>query len=514
MAQETAGTIGIPVIQNEVIPALENYARRQERAAALEAAQNRRLLELQYKKAQELEKLSVPDMPAPKEGYFQGYRSQKRQDLVSGLTADVASRKYSQGDINTKANIGIGILGDIDAKNKFRSDMLNTEAENLRKIGVTGATPGMIQTYVDAGLSGKDPDAFFESPHTQNFTQFVLGDYKNISPAVIGDNTLKGKKPNKIRIESGDTTEDFEYYDVFDVGTVKDPATGSDIVAAKTVNIPKAEAYVEADPQRKILKDSWVASRAKILEADPTYYGLPQDEKEAKAKEKATQEFYDDAFKQFMVQKYGRSKDEPRMARSRSGSNSYSKFTVGLDDLRLASNETVPVYGLAAPSGTALDVDIPQNTTYINTETNLPEVLSDSGAKLKSPSIGYAARKKGTSTYIDPKDFGSTNIDDVEFVPGVYGIKSTLQSKGGGGFINIGGSSGQTGPYVTGEQIFIQEGLPKWKTLASEILKKKGKSYDKAKSEALSELKKKFIQSSSASAPAASSGRFKTKKKK
>ena len=510
MAQETAGTIGIPVIQNEVIPALENYARRQERAAALEAAQNRKLLELQYKKAQELEKLSVPDMPAPKEGYFQGYRSQKRQDLVSGLTADVASRKYSQGDINTKANIGIGILGDIDAKNKFRSDMLNTEAENLRRIGVTGATPGMIQTYVDAGLSGSDPDAFFESPHTQNFTQFVLGDYKNISPAVIGDNTLKGKKPNKVKVENGNTTEDLEYYDVFTMGTVKDP-NGNDIVAPTGIDIPKAEAYVEADPQRKVLKDSWIKSRSEVLKLDPQYAFLTDDEKNKKATEAAKNEFYESAFKQYQVSKYGKSQDEPRMARSRSGSNSYSKFTVGLDDLRLASNETVPVYGLAAPSGTALDVDIPQNTTYINTETNLPEVLSDSGAKLKSPSIGYAVRKKGTSTYIDPKDFGSTNINDVEFVPGVYGIKSTLQAKGSGSFINIGGSSGQSGPYVTGEQIFIQEGLPKWKTLASEILRKKGKSYDKAKSEALAELKNRFIQSSSAPAQAPKKKKFRTR---
>lgn len=484
MAQETAGTIGIPVLKNEILPYLDQFARRREQAARLEA---QRL----YKQQQELSKAQIPEMPAPKGGYFTPYVAQKRKEVVDALTKDVATGKYNQAQLNTQSRAAISSLQDIDAQQSFTSDLLNKEAQKLNEMGVVGATPGLISTYVSQGLSGADPDAFFAQPHTEGFRQYALKDYRNISPAKLGELSLKGVKPNKIKVEKGNKTEDFEYFDVFDVGRTKDPSTGADVITAMKVNIPKAEMVINADPNRKALKEAWVASRSAIIEADPAYMNLPPEQKKEEATKKATEEFYQDAFKNFMVQKYGLSYDEPRMGRG-GGRSSAAKFAAGMDEIRLPNDSTVPVYGISSTTEGGVDVSIPQNTPYVNLSTNKSETFSGSGGKLLSPSIGYAAKKKGTNEFIDPAKYATTPLGQVEFVPGVYGIKSTLQEKGGS-FISIGGS-GLSGPTISGDQIFLKEGLPGWRTLADKILRAQNTSYQKAQNDALKQMKARFSQ--------------------
>jgi hypothetical protein len=308
------------------------------------------------------------------------------------------------------------------------------------------------------------------------------------------DNTLKGKKPSSKKIEVDNRTEDFEYYDIFDLGREKDPTTGADVIAAKSVNIPKAEMYVNADPVRQKLKDSWIASKAKVLELDPQYSVLPDADRKVKAQEAAVKQFYDEAGRGYQAMKFGVGYDEARAAGGGS-KNAYAKYTAGVEKRRLSNNSTVPVYGFAAPTGTAFEIDIPQNATYLNTNTNKTEKLEDAGIKLLSPGIGWAAKSKATGEYIDPAEYGKTRASEVEFVPGVYGTKSTLQTKKstGSGVINT-SSTGMGGPFTTGDQIFIEEGLPGFETKASEILRIKGSSYKAAKAKALKETMGKFLQ--------------------
>jgi hypothetical protein len=166
---------------------------------------------------------------------------------------------------------------------------------------------------------------------------------------------------------------------------------------------------------------------------------------------------------------------------------------VGSAEIKTAQGGKVPVYEMTGPSRTDVDVEIPQNTTFYNTANGAKEVLTDAGAKLMAPSIGWMAVDKAGKE-IDPKDWARTSVKDVKFIPGVYGIKSSLQAKGTTSFINIGGASGQSGPYLTGDQIFIEEGLPGFKTLANGILTAQGSSYETAKAKALSETKRKFLQ--------------------
>lgn len=492
MAQETAGTIGIPNIKNEILPYLEHYSRRQERAASLEAARQKRQQELQFKQEQEAGKLTIPDIPSPKEGYWSPYIAKKRNAYVNGLVAAQASGKVSQGEINTLARAGRSQIENEDVSQAWNSKLLEDQAKELREQGVTGANNGLIQAYVNQGMSSADPDTFFASPHLEGFAAFATGDYRNISPAKIMDNALKGKKPSKKRIESGNKTEDFEYYDIFDLGREKDPISGADIVTAKNVNIPQAEMYINADPIRQKLKDNWIASKAKTLELDPQYSALPDIDKKAKAQEAATKQFYDEAGRAYQNTRFGVAYDEA--GKGGSGSkNAYAKYTAGVEKRRLKNNSTVPVYGFAAPTGTAFQIDIPQNTSYLNTANNKTEQLTDAGIKLLSPGIGWAAKKKGTDEYIDPADYGKIRESEVDFVFGIYGTKSTLQTKSGSNQ-NMFASTNLGGPFTTGDQIFIEEGVPGFETQASEILRVKGTSYKNAKAKALQETKNRFLK--------------------
>ncbi len=54
MAQETAGTIGIPVIKNEILPFVVDYSKRRQRAEELEARRRYQQALDQAKKEQQL----------------------------------------------------------------------------------------------------------------------------------------------------------------------------------------------------------------------------------------------------------------------------------------------------------------------------------------------------------------------------------------------------------------------------------------------------------------------------
>ena len=492
MAQETAGTIGIPNIKNEILPYLENYSRRQERAAALEAARQKRQQELQFKQEQEANKLTIPDVPSPKGGYFSPYIAKKRDAFVGNMVKAVGEKQLSKGEIDATFRAGYSQIENEDVNQAFNSRLLEDRAKELKEQGVTGANNGLIQAYVNQGMNSQDPDAFFASPHLAGFEAFATSDYHNISPGKIMDNTLKGKKPSKQKIESGNKTEDFEYYDIFNLDREKDAISGANVVTAKNVNIPKAEMYINADPIRQKLKDNWIASRAKTLELAPENSVLPEQDRKIKAQEAAKKEFYDEAGRAYQTTKYGVAFDEA--GRGGSGSKGgFAKYTARMEERRLSNNAKIPVFGIAAPTATAFQIEIPQNATYLNTATNKTELLSDVGIKLLSPGIGWAAKDKITGEYIDPKDYGITKASDVDFVSGVYGNKSTLQTKSASNE-RMFASTSMGGPFTTGDQIFIEEGIPNFETQASEILQAKGSSYKAAKAKTLAQLKKKFLQ--------------------
>lgn len=492
MAQETAGTIGIPVLKNEILPYLENFSRRQERAAALEAARQRQKEMMEYKRLSELQKTGVPEVPAPKGGYFQDFVDDDRKaftNIATEAAKKTARGELSPGDFQSAVNLGKSEVENRANKALFQSEKLAEHAKKMQEYGIN-ATPGLITQYVQEGRKS-DPN-FFDAPHTDKFTQYALQNPANINPGKIAQVALKDFPQEQVEIESGGKVEKLSYYPIFKVGAKK-AADGKDIIGATEVDIPVAEMAVNRNPELKVAKDAWIRGTSAKNMLNPAYSNLPEAERKVKAVEQATKDFYDQFAAQYKTEKFGRRYESVRGGRT-GGSNAYAKFRVGSAEIKTAQGGKIPVFEMTGPSRTDVDVDIPQNTTFYNTGTGVRESLTDAGAKLMAPSIGWMAVNKTTGAEIDPKDWGRTKVSDVKFIPGVYGIKSSLQAKGGNSFINIGGGAGQGGPSLTGDQIFIEEGIPGFKTLASGILSAQGSSYETAKAKALRETKRKFLQ--------------------
>lgn len=494
MAQETAGTIGIPVYTNTVMPALENFARRRERAAALEAAKQRQKEMLEFKRQTELQKVGIPDVPAGKGGLFDPETNAYRKQFIE--TATEATKKaqkgeLTQGDLQTVISLGKSDFETQANKAKYQEQQIEEQAKRLRDVGIN-ATPGLMSQYAEWGR--KNVPNFMSAPHAETFTEFALQNPANINPQKIAQVAMKDMPQEQVEIESGGKVEKLAYYPIFKVGAKK-AANGKDIIGATEVDIPVAEMVVNRNPDLKLAKDSWIKGTASKYMYNPKYSNLPEADKKVKAVEDATRDFYDQFSAQYKTEKFGRRYESGRG--SGGGSGAYAKFRVGSAEIKTAQGGKIPVFEMTGPSRTDVDVDIPQNTQFYNTATGTKQSLTDAGAKLMAPSIGWMAINKTTGAEVDPKDWGRTKVSDVKFIPGVYGIKSSLQPRVASSQYpytqSIGGVS-QTGPSLTGDQIFIEEGIPGFKTLASGILSAQGSSYEKAKAKALRETKRKFLQ--------------------
>lgn len=511
---ETAGTIGIPVLKNELLPYIENYARRQERAAALEAAKQRQKEMLEYKRLTDLQKTAIPDIPAPKGGYFQDFIDEDRKaftDMATQAAVKTRRGEMPQGDFMSTINLGKSEVENRANRALFQSERLGEHAKKLQDIGIN-ATPGLITQYVQEGK--KSTPNFLEAPHTELFTAYALQNPANINPAKMAQIAMKDLPQEQVEIESGGKVEKLSYYPIFKVGAKKTP-DGKEIIGATEVDIPSAEMIVNRNQDLKVAKDAWVKGTAAKLMYSPTYsqLQLPQAEKEQRAMQEATKQFYDQFSAPYKAEKFGRRYEGGKGATG-GGVNAFGKFRVGPAEIKTAQNAKIPVIEMVGPRGGDVDVDIPQNTQFYNTKLGAKESLADTGAKLLNPSIGWMAVDKTTGKEIDPKDWGRTKVNDVKFVPGVYGLKSTLQmvsTQGvpfsGGAYSGAPGIAGGTsskiaGPSLTGDIIFIEEGIPGFKTLASGVLRAQNSSYEKAKAQALADTKRKFLQT-----------KFRTKKK-
>jgi type I restriction-modification system DNA methylase subunit len=107
MAQETAGTIGIPVLKNEILPYLTDFAKRRERAELYKQKAEQRAAELEAKKAAEVDKYIPPAFEISKGGYWQPAIKRRMEaeqksalDRISAATTQAEKAKAAQ-DYNT-----------------------------------------------------------------------------------------------------------------------------------------------------------------------------------------------------------------------------------------------------------------------------------------------------------------------------------------------------------------------------------------------------------------------------
>lgn len=501
MAQETAGTIGIPVLKNEMLPYLEYYSRRQEKAAALEAARQRKLADLEYKRQMEAEKLAVPNLPTPAGGYFTRIIDRDRQALTTGLV-EAQKSGVPKGDLITMTNIGTQAIGSKDALNSFYTKQLDEEAKKLQEIGVE-ATPGLVQKFVD-DMDQQNPK-FFETFRVGDFVDYATSQSAYMNPAKIGQYLVKssGVKPSSIDIENPQgKKESFDFLPFFKTGAVN--VGGKQAVGVTGVDVPSTESYFNANPAVKKLKDVWIADRTnKLLQFDPVINKIPDPaEKQNTAKERAMQEFYDQATAGMRSNfKYGISYESTGRG---GGKQKYQNLSTSQTTLQLTQT-TSPGTGVSiattsiSPSKPGdLVFTIPSATNVFKASDFSSYPLPQGSLNLTDLNLGYAARDKATKKYIPPEEWKNTQLKNVEFVSGAYGTPETYQTKpvSTGNTFMAAAMSLFTKPTLLGERVFLPTGtVGAIESQAKSILASKGMNYNAVMKQNLNNMKKQFKQS-------------------
>ena len=135
MAQETAGTIGIPVLRNEVLPYLTDYAKRRERAELYKQKAEQRAAELAAKKAAEDAKY-VPEFQAGlgSDMWEHVDRAKNEADIQRGL-ALAKDQSVPRQQVATASNeINRAVSQRSNISKQLKENTLKT-AEDLRKRG-------------------------------------------------------------------------------------------------------------------------------------------------------------------------------------------------------------------------------------------------------------------------------------------------------------------------------------------------------------------------------------------
>jgi hypothetical protein len=258
MAQETAGTIGIPVIKNEVLPALENYARRQERYGRLKAAQEAKAAEAAAKKAAEDAKF-VPKFESSRGGLFSHVTEAKQKQRINqALDIYRDPNTAQQAKILTANEANRLNMDDADYEKQLETAIYKT-AEDLQKNRLRKVGTDVVRSWASQQQDYTSPE---------DFAKQVRSNPDLIDFDAIGKRG-KGYKQARYSIEApgGGTTKQVEMSPLFEYKWEKDPFTGGEVPVVTGVNGIEAQKLIDSDPDIREAYDVFVKSKGATPEA-------------------------------------------------------------------------------------------------------------------------------------------------------------------------------------------------------------------------------------------------------
>lgn len=357
MAQETAGTIGIPVLKNEILPYMADYQRRRDRYAALEAQREAKLADLEYKRQMEREK-SVTALPGVAGNYYSGILQQMQTADLDEMQRAAKDPSVPFGALNQKGAI-------VKTENETRNNIANQRSkeidETVKQAGQYGVriTPDLIGMHLSQrwGTAPTRDSRFFGESDAEQIFGKAVGDINNVNLNRLGE-AMIGKSKEKIeQIETPDRKSDsFQYYDVFKPVKQKGTVAGIDVLSAGPVDIDRADAIFRSDPIASTIRDNAVKQMITANKANPNFAVLDAIQQEREAK----QAFYDQVFANYKGQtKYVRSLEQGRAGRAGGGADKQSPSeTAG------TGAATVPVF-TKKTDGTYIKLKgFPQKVSY------------------------------------------------------------------------------------------------------------------------------------------------------
>ena len=268
MAQETAGTIGIPVLKNELLPYLTDYAKRSERAELYKQKAQQRAAELAAKKASEMEKYVPPALENAEGGYWNPWINKQMK-----VEVDAAKER-----IKTARNPAEAAAAAEDFNRRYKAynysgnqetQRQKQNIESLRQSGYNVDENALAQYY---GEQAEANPNFAGTNHIVNFKEWVKSKPERyISPATIGTNLLKQYQPVSVGIRTREgKDESFTYNPLFEPERVKDQLTGANIFRAEKPNLIKFEEALKANDNLREAAEAYIKPIAeRVKDSNP-----------------------------------------------------------------------------------------------------------------------------------------------------------------------------------------------------------------------------------------------------
>jgi len=279
MAQETAGTIGIPVLKNELLPYLTDYAKRSERAELYKQKAQQRAAELAAKKAAEVDKYIPPPFETAKGGYWQPAIKQRMDAEQKAALQRIASAT-TQAEKARAAQDYSAIMQELNYGGELETQK---QKENLKALGESGYVAdenALSQYYREQAATNPN---FFETNHITGFRNWLeRNPEKNINPAAIGTALLKQFKPQNIEVTNRNReTERFEYNPLFTPERKYDNVAKAEVISADKVNPDAAFKALQSNPNLLNAAEKYIQNEAQKIKApgmsDTEAYTLATD---------------------------------------------------------------------------------------------------------------------------------------------------------------------------------------------------------------------------------------------
>lgn len=264
MAQETAGTIGIPVLKNEVLPYLADYTKRRERAALYKQKAEQAAAELAAKKEAEEGKYVPPAYDIAKGGYWQpAIQKRMEQETTSALDRMKAAKtRAEQAKVAQDYN---KVVGELNYRGEQETQKQKDNLKALQDSGYNVDEDALARYYGEQAQTNPD---FFNTSHVNNFKKWAQSQPdKYISPASIGTKLLKQYEPVSVSIRGKKEGEKFTYNPLFEPEKVKDTLTGANIYRANKANLVKLEEALQSNPGLREAADAYIKPIATRLQA-------------------------------------------------------------------------------------------------------------------------------------------------------------------------------------------------------------------------------------------------------
>jgi hypothetical protein len=279
MAQETAGTIGIPVIKNEILPYIADYGRRRERAELYKQRAEQRAAEIAARRQAEADRYVPPAFETARGGYWQPAIKQ-RMEAEQANTLKKISIAKTPAEKARAAEDYSSIMKELNYGGELET---TKQKENLKSLQESGynADEGALSRYYSE--QAKTNPEFFNTNHIEGFRKWLTQKPEEyINPTVIGTALLKQFKPQAVEVTNRNKeTERFEYNPLFMPERKYDRIARAEVISADKVNPDAAFKALQSNPKLLNAADAYIANEAQKIKvpgmSDTEAYTLATD---------------------------------------------------------------------------------------------------------------------------------------------------------------------------------------------------------------------------------------------